>query len=129
MLPERRVHTTLPVANLEQARAYWEGRLGFRPFLVLPSVILYSAGEGSVFAVSKTQARPSGAHTQMAFVVPDVEAEVAELAAAGVVFESYDLPGLRTVNGIAEMDAGRAAWFKDPSGNLIAVLEAVRPAT
>jgi catechol 2,3-dioxygenase-like lactoylglutathione lyase family enzyme len=127
MLTERRVHTTLPVPSLEPARDFWERRLGFRPQLVLPAAIIYSAGDGSVFAISQTSARPSGTHTQMAFTVPDIEAEVAELVAAGITFESYDLPGLRTVNGIAEMGAGRAAWFKDPQGNLIAVLEVARP--
>jgi catechol 2,3-dioxygenase-like lactoylglutathione lyase family enzyme len=127
MLTERRVHTTLPVADLDAARSFWEGRLGFTPRTVLPTAILYTAGEGSVFAISRTAARPSGAHTQMAFTVPDIEAEVAELASRGIAFEAYDLPGIKTVNRIAEMGSGRAAWFKDPDGNLVGVLELAQP--
>jgi hypothetical protein len=66
----------------------------------------------------------------MAWEVDDVEAAVAELRARGVVFEDYDLPGLNTVDGIAEIagtypsDGGigeRAAWFHDSEGNLLAL--------
>jgi len=123
MLPDRRAHTTLPVASLEPSRAFWEGRLGFVPFRVMPTAVLYSAGDGSRFAISQSSGRPSGAHTQMAFSVPDIEAEVAELTAKGIVFESYDIPGLKTEGGIAQMGATRAAWFKDPEGNLIGIVQ------
>jgi catechol 2,3-dioxygenase-like lactoylglutathione lyase family enzyme len=61
----------------------------------------------------------------MAFLVPDVDAEVAELRARGVVFETYETP--RTVAGIADMAVGRAAWFKDPDGNLIGMIQLNAP--
>ncbi len=121
-LSERRVHTTLPVANLERARAFYEG-LGFRAIEVYPTAVVFGAGVGSVFAISLGSARSTGAHTQMAFRVPDIEPEVVELKARGIVLEEYDLPGLRTVGGIAAMGSGRAAWFKDVDGNLIAVIQ------
>ena len=124
MLTECRVHTTLPVADVAASRVFWEGRLGFVPLLELPTAILYRAGDGSVFAISQTSGRPSGAHTQMAFTAADIDREVAELVARGISFEAYDLPTLKTVNGIAPMPGGlRAAWFKDPDANLIGVLE------
>ena len=123
MLNERRAHTTLPVTDLANARAFWEGRLGFVPHEVYPTAVLYRAGDGSVFAVSKASARPTGGATQMAFTVPDIEAEVAELGRLGISFEAYDLPGLRTVDGIASMGGNRVAWFKDPDGNVIGVIE------
>jgi len=123
MLTERRAHTTLPVVDLDRARAFWEGTLGFAPFELRPGAVLYRAGDGSVFALSRGSSAASGATTQMAFSVPDVEAEVAELTASGVVFEEYDFPGLTTVGGIGRIGAGRAAWFKDPEGNLVGVLQ------
>ena len=49
----------------------------------------------------------------------DLAAEVAELRGRGVVFEEYDQPGLRTVDGIATTPVGRAAWFKDSEGNVL----------
>jgi predicted enzyme related to lactoylglutathione lyase len=53
--------------------------------------------------------------------VTGIEAEVADLKRRGVVFEEYESP--KTVDGIATTPIGRAAWFKDPDGNLIAMLE------
>jgi hypothetical protein len=72
----------------------------------------------------------SGEHTQMAWQVDDIEAVVTELRKRGVVFEEYDLPGLKTINGIAEVSGNypssggmdeRGAWFRDCEGNLLAV--------
>jgi hypothetical protein len=53
--------------------------------------------------------------------VQDIETAVAELRSRGVVFEEYDLPGLKTVDGIAEIAGERGAWFKDSEGNLLAI--------
>jgi predicted enzyme related to lactoylglutathione lyase len=78
---------------------------------------------------------PSGNHTQLAWEVDDVDATATQLRARGVVFEEYDLPGLKTVNGIAEV-AGhypsrggvgeKAAWFRDSEGNLLGIGQAMR---
>jgi catechol 2,3-dioxygenase-like lactoylglutathione lyase family enzyme len=121
MLSARRAHTTLPSADPERLRVFYETTLGFRPFAERPGAVIYQAGEGSLFAISKASGRPTGAHTQMAFTVPDLEAEVAELRQRGVTFEEYEAP--RTNEGIGRVGAGRAAWFKDPEGNLIGILE------
>jgi hypothetical protein len=71
----------------------------------------------------------SGTYTQMAWEVDDIEVVVAELRRRGVVFEQVDVPGLRTVDGIAEVEGnypsagigGRAAWFRDSEGNLLGI--------
>jgi catechol 2,3-dioxygenase-like lactoylglutathione lyase family enzyme len=105
MLSERRAHTTLPTPDPERLRRFYEDVLGFTPFEERPAAVLYRAGEG----------------TQLAFTVPDVEAEVAELRARGVVFEEYEAP--KTEHGIARLPAGRAAWFHDPDGNLLGIVE------
>jgi predicted enzyme related to lactoylglutathione lyase len=65
--------------------------------------------------------QPSGTHTQVGFAVDDVDAEVADLKAQGVKFEEYDFPGLKTVDGIAQIEGERGAWFKDSEGNLLAI--------
>lgn len=57
----------------------------------------------------------------MAFVVPDLAATLAELRQRGVVFEEYDLPGIRTENGIARMATALSAWFRDSEGNIIGI--------
>jgi hypothetical protein len=70
-----------------------------------------------------SQGGSSGSHTQIGWVVEDVAAEVADLKSRGVVFEEYDYPSLKTVDGIAEVPVGRAAWFKDSEGNVHGVLQ------
>ncbi len=127
MLTERRVHVTLPVADLDRARAFWEG-LGFTPYNVQPTAVLYEAGAGTYFAITKGTALSTGAHTQMGFTTHDLDAEVADARSRGVVFEEYDFPGFKTVNGIAATGPNRAAWFKDSEGNLIGIVEFADPA-
>jgi hypothetical protein len=56
-------------------------------------------------------------------MVRDVEATVADLRGKGVAFEDYDLPGVKKVNGIAELGDIREAWFKDPEGNILSVVQ------
>jgi catechol 2,3-dioxygenase-like lactoylglutathione lyase family enzyme len=123
MLSERRCHTTLPVTDLDKGRAFYEGVLGFKPFEVNPVAVLYDAGEGTKFAVTRSSGKAAGTHTQMGFTVTDIEAEVADLKRRGVVFEEYDYPTLKTEGGIAKTGAGRAAWFLDPEGNMIGLVQ------
>jgi len=124
MLADRRVHATLPTPDIEALRPFYEETLGLTPLAVWPVVFPQIAGDGTLFAVARSGARPGG-HTQMSFTVPDLAAEVAELRARGVVFEDYETP--KTEDGIARMPAGKAAWFKDPDGNLIGLIEWVEP--
>ena len=78
---------------------------------------------GTRFLVFPTANPVRGGHTQMGFMVSDIEREVVELRSRGVVFEEYDLPGLKTEHGIATVDHARAAWFKDSEGNLLDIVE------
>jgi hypothetical protein len=88
----------------------------------------------SSFGLFQSAGRAAGTHTQMGWEVADIEPVVETLRSRGVVFEEYDLPGLKTVNGIAEIEgnypskgrAERAAWFKDSEGNLIGIGQPLR---
>jgi predicted enzyme related to lactoylglutathione lyase len=86
---------------------------------VRPGAVLYETTPGSVFAISRGSVLSSSTHTQMAFTVDDIDAEVADLTSRGIVFEAYEAP--RTEGGIATIGAGRAAWFKDPDGNILSL--------
>src|SRR3954453_8732355 len=108
MLSRWRAHTTLPSSDLEALRPFYETVLGFTPKAIRPGLVLYDAGDGSVFALSRSGVPAAGSHTQMAFTVDDLEAEVAGLRARGVVFETYESPP--TTDGIATIGPGRAAW-------------------
>jgi catechol 2,3-dioxygenase-like lactoylglutathione lyase family enzyme len=92
----------------------WDGEL-------LPGSreVLFQAGAGIVCLDQGHAA--SGEHSPLSFVVDDVDETVTSLREHGVVFEDYDLPSLKTQNGIATIGTVKAAWFKDPAGNLLAV--------
>lgn len=125
MLADRCVHATLPNADVDALRPLHEGVLGFAPLAVLASGVVYRAGTGTVFAITRSSGRPSGSHTQLAFTVPDIDAEVADLRQRGVVFEEYETP--KTENGIARMAIGRGAWFRDPAGSLLGIVQFDEP--
>ena len=88
--------------------------------------MLYRCGEGE-FVLFESGGAASGEHTQMSWEVKDIEATVEWLRGRGVTFEEYDVPGLRTVNYIAEVrDSegnlfGKGAWFRDSEGNLLGI--------
>jgi catechol 2,3-dioxygenase-like lactoylglutathione lyase family enzyme len=122
VLSDRRVHATIPVNDLDAARRFYQGTLGFSEHTSNRGAVLYQAGQGTLFAVTKSSGKASGSHTQMGFTVDDIDAEVADLKRRGVVFEEYDVPGLKTVGSVAQTGPNRAAWFKDPEGNLIGLI-------
>jgi hypothetical protein len=104
--------------------------LGLVPVGERPGGLLYRCG-GVDFVLFRSTGASPGTFTQMAFEgVADLAAVVAELRRRGVVFEEVDAPGLRTVDGIAEVEGNypskgargeRGAWFRDSEGNLLAI--------
>ncbi|HET7461569.1 MAG TPA: VOC family protein [Longimicrobium sp.] len=133
MLERSDVATRLPVRDLERARAWYAEKLGLEPVEERPGGLRYRCGD-SYFALYQTPNTASGTHTQMGWEVADIEAAVAELRARGVVFEEYGLPGLTTVDGIADIEGNypskgtgeRGAWFRDSEGNLLGMGQPVR---
>jgi catechol 2,3-dioxygenase-like lactoylglutathione lyase family enzyme len=133
MLKDSDVSTRLPAQDLARARAFYAEKLGLEPVEERPGGLRYQCGSGW-FAVFESTGATSGTHTQMAWEVDDIEAVVAQLRRRGVVFEQVDVPGLGTVDGIAEVEGNypsagvgeRAAWFHDSEGNLLGIGQAVR---
>jgi catechol 2,3-dioxygenase-like lactoylglutathione lyase family enzyme len=135
MLEHGGVASRLPALDLERVRVFYAEKLGLEPAEERPGGLLYRCARGE-FALFESAGAPSGSHTQISWEVNDLDAVVAHLRARGVVFEEYDLPGLTTNEGIAEVVGNypskggvgeRAAWFKDSEGNLLAIGEAVLP--
>jgi catechol 2,3-dioxygenase-like lactoylglutathione lyase family enzyme len=134
MLADSEVATRLPVKDLARARRFYSEKLGLEPTAERPGGLLYRCGSGS-FALFESVGAAAGTHTQMAWEVADIDATVAALRNRGVVFEEYDLPGLKTVNGIADIEGNypskgtgeRAAWFRDSEGNVLGLGQPERP--
>ena len=125
-LEASKVAARIPAQDPQLARAFYAEKLGLESSAELPGALLYRCGEGE-FALFESAGAASGDHTQMGREVEDIEATVEWLRAHGVVFEEYDFPGLRTVNGIAEVrDSegnlfGKGAWFRDSESNLLGI--------
>jgi catechol 2,3-dioxygenase-like lactoylglutathione lyase family enzyme len=133
MLEHSDVATRLPAHDLERARRFYAEKLGLEPVEERPGGLRYRCGD-THFALYQSAGTASGTHTQMGWEVDDIEAAVAALRARGVVFEEYDLPGLKTQSGIAAVAGNypskgtgeRGAWFRDSEGNLLGLGQPVR---
>jgi catechol 2,3-dioxygenase-like lactoylglutathione lyase family enzyme len=132
MLQYSDVATRLPAQDLQRARLFYAEKLGLEPSEERPGGLRYRCGSGW-FALFQSAGSPSGQHTQMAWEVQDLASTVAELRVRGVRFEEYDLPGLKTVGGIAEIAGNypsrgrgeKGVWFRDSEGNLLGIGQAV----
>ena len=115
---EAMIHPTIMVSDIARARAFYEGRLGLEVVREAAPYVFLRAGTGQLALVARATVTPA-ATTICAFEVADLEATLSALRAQGVVFEEYDLPTLRTVNGIAKVGPFHAAWVRDPDGNYL----------
>ena len=125
MLKTSAIIPYIPVADVARARKFYEEKIGLRPTEEYAGGVIYECGNGSwVFMYPSRGAGTSKASTAF-WAVDDVVAEVNELKARGVVFEEYDMPGLKTVNSIATGGGAKTAWFKDSEGNILAISQRV----
>jgi catechol 2,3-dioxygenase-like lactoylglutathione lyase family enzyme len=114
----------IPVTDQQRGRDFYGGTLGFDVLQDEEDMgIWFQAGGGSRFFVYESVGAGESRATLASFVVDDLDAAMEELRGKGVTFEEYDLPGLKTENGVATMGPVRGAWFKDPDGNILAVSE------
>jgi predicted enzyme related to lactoylglutathione lyase len=123
MLVDARVVAIVPAVDLDRARSFYEEKLGLKAASG-PNGIIFECGQGTRLALYEHSAPTKADHTQVAWEVKNIEEAVQGLGARGVVFEQYDLPGLKTdEQGIASVGTGRAAWFKDTEGNTLSVAQ------
>ena len=85
--------------------------------------IVFRSGGGTQLVVTLSTTGTSDIQTQVAWRVPDIQAALADLRARGVRIEDYQAPDPVTVDGVADMGHSWAAWFIDPSRNVLAVVQ------
>jgi catechol 2,3-dioxygenase-like lactoylglutathione lyase family enzyme len=122
VLAKGQLVAVVPVSDWREAMSFYREKLGLELAEEVPSQneARYRVGDALLITFESVGAGRSR-HTVAAFVVEDVDAVVADLRERGVAFEEYDLPEIKTENGIAVFGDTREAWFKDPDGNLLAV--------
>jgi catechol 2,3-dioxygenase-like lactoylglutathione lyase family enzyme len=126
-LSEFPCYTILLSKDLDASREFYHGVLGLeivREDLgpdVEPRIVFRTANGRLI--LSKCTVGTSDTQTQMAWMVPDIHAAVAELRGRGVKIEDYEEPSPVTVDGVADMGYSWAAWFIDPSENCLAIVQ------
>jgi catechol 2,3-dioxygenase-like lactoylglutathione lyase family enzyme len=121
MFESATAHATIAVSDVDRAKKFYGEILGFKIKDDRSDGMTYETGGGTWFLVYPSQFAGTAKSTYMSFDVEDLDAAVKELRERGVVFEEYDMPGLKTIDGIAEIQGVRGAWIKDPDGNILAV--------
>ena len=123
MLVNAPVTTMLPVKDLARARAFYEGKLGLKPIGLKPDGMFTYDCAGATLALFPKEGGTKADHTAVSFRVADIAASIVELERAGVTFEDYDFPGLKTVGHVCVLGAEKAAWFLDTEGNILCLHE------
>lgn len=120
MLSEYAPVAVLAVTDLDRARGFYEGTLGFQPDGDVADGVLYRSG-GGLFLVYASAYAGTNKATAMSFDVPAdrFDDEVAALRAAGVPFQTFDMDGFTWQDGVAHIGDARAVWFADPDGNIL----------
>lgn len=113
---------TLPASDLERARKFWHDVFGLDPVRGDMGGESYVIGGVGVL-VYESQFAGSNQATAFSILTDDLDRDMAALRAKGVEFHEYDLPGITTENGVADMEGERGAWFDDSEGNIIALAE------
>jgi catechol 2,3-dioxygenase-like lactoylglutathione lyase family enzyme len=113
----------VPVSDLARARKFYEEKLGLVPKEEYAggAGLLYECGQATVFFMYTSAGAGTSRANQAGFTVEDLDAEMTDLRAKGVRFEEYDMPGLKTVNGVNVGGGAKSAWFKDSEGNILAI--------
>jgi predicted enzyme related to lactoylglutathione lyase len=126
MLGNSPVHPVLLAQDLDAARRFYHDQVGLEILIEREGAIEFRCGGGTKLAVSKSTTGTADSQTQIGWDVEDLQAEIDQLRSRGVKIEEYDLPGLKTENGIADVGFARMAWIVDPGKNALAILERKR---
>jgi catechol 2,3-dioxygenase-like lactoylglutathione lyase family enzyme len=122
MLGRIDVTPNLAVKNLAAARKFYEGTLGLEQVETEgDELIVYKSGN-SKLNVYKSKFAGTNQATAVTWDVADVDATVQALKGKGVKFEHYDMPGMKLQGDVHVADGMKAAWFKDPDGNILNVV-------
>jgi len=117
------VKVVLLATDLDAVKDFYANKVGLKIINANPGALIFKCGGDSEFTVTKSTVGTKDDQTQAAFRVKDLRAEVAELRRRGVKIEDYDMPGLKTVDGIADIGFAWMAWFIDPAKNCIGMIQ------
>ena len=112
----------LAVKDLDRARKFYEETLGLKEVDDFGEGFLLKSGDTQL-NVYRSEFAGTNKATALTFDVDDIESEVRDLKDKGIFFEKYDLEGLTPKGDIYEGEGMKTAWFKDPDGNILSLIE------
>ncbi len=127
MLNNYPIDVVLLAMDLAAAKDFYADKLGLRVLSDTPGAVTFQCGGDTQLVVTQSSVGTKDEQTQAAFRVADVRAEVSELRRRGVKIEDYDLPGLQTHDGIADIGFAWMAWFIDPANNCVGLIQLKTP--
>lgn len=110
----------LPAEDIARAKRFYQEQLGLSVLVEGDAGIAFQCADGSRLFIYP-HGRTPATHTAATFFVDDLHREVDDLRRRGITFKDYDFPGLKTVNGIADLGIELSAWFEDTEGNMLAI--------
>jgi catechol 2,3-dioxygenase-like lactoylglutathione lyase family enzyme len=128
-LNDCQVFYSFSVDDIEAAKDFYGKTLGLHVKQIPEGLELHLSQETMPVFIYPSDDYHAPEHTELNFIVGDIATAVAELSLLGIAFEKYDEPGIKTDNlGImrrktGEMGPAAIAWFKDPAGHVLAILE------
>jgi catechol-2,3-dioxygenase len=123
MLAKHPIDVMLTAPDLAAVKEFYGGRVGLDVLIESDDFVTFRCGGDSRLVVTRTSTPSREQQTKASWRVTDVAAEVAELRTRGVAVVDYDEPGLVTVDGVADVGFALTAWFVDPGGNSIGLLQ------
>src|SRR5947207_15132470 len=113
--------------DLAAAKDFYADKIGLPVLSESPAAVTFQCGGETHLVVTKSSVGTRDEQTQATFRVADVRAEVSELRQRGVKIEDYDMPGLKTQDGIADIGFAWMAWFIDPGQNCVGMMQLKTP--
>lgn len=123
MLAEHPIDVMLTATDLGAAKEFYGDRIGLDVLIESDEFVTFRCGGDSRLVITRTSIQSDEQQTKANWRVADLAAEVAALRAQGVEVAEYDEPGLKTVDGVADVGFALSAWFVDPGGNTIGLLQ------
>ena len=123
MLGEHPITPVLLAKDLAAAREFYHDRLGLEILTEGDDAIVFQCGGGTHLDVTRSTVGTADEQTQASWQVQDLRTEIAELRSRGVEVQEYDMPGLKTEDGIADLGFAWMAWIIDPGGNALAIMQ------
>ncbi len=125
MLQNSPLYAYIPVRDVSRARRFYEGKLGLKPKREEAGGVVYEFAKGTACFLYPTPNAGTSKASQAFWQVEDIRREVDDLRQRGVKFEEYNMPDMRTENGIFTGGGAKAAWFKDSEGNILALVQSM----